>query len=280
MNKPKTNDSINTFFNYWDANLYDSKHSFVSNFGTDLVELLSPQRGEHILDLGCGTGYLTEKIANSGPKVIGIDSASTMIEQARNNYPNLKFEVADGANLPFIEQFDAVFSNAVLHWIKPPEKVVRSVWRALKPGGKFVAEFGGKGNISTVISAIRNVMQAAGYPATELNPWYFPSIGEYGTLLEQQGLQLTYACLFNRPTPLEGREEGIENWLEMFANSFFQVVPHQQKLEILAEIANQLRPTLYRNGTWVVDYQRIRVLAIKNQETAIANISSNRSPIS
>lgn len=188
-----------------------------------------------------------------------------MIQQARSGYPDLKFEVADGANLPFTKQFDAVFSNAVLHWIKPPERVISSILHALKPGGRFIAEFGGKGNVDKVISAVYKVMQAAGYPVIELNPWYFPSIGEYGTLLEQQGLQLTYASLFNRPTPLEDGEQGIHNWLEMFANSFFQVVTHQQKVEIIAEITNQLRSTLYRNGIWIVDYRRIRVVATKDE---------------
>ena len=178
--------------NQWDAELYDDKHSFVSQLGADVVELLSPQSGEHILDLGCGTGPLTSKIATSGAEVLGIDSASTMIEQARENYPHLQFEVADGANLSFTEQFDAVFSNAALHWIKQPEEAVASVWRSLKPGGRFVAEFGGKGNVKLIIAAIDNVIRAADPAVNALNPWYFPSIGEYGTLLEQQGLQLTF----------------------------------------------------------------------------------------
>ncbi len=194
--------------NQWNADLYDSKHSFVSRLGTDLVELLSPQSGEYVLDLGCGTGHLTHKIANSGAEVVGIDSASTMIDQARNHYPTLTFDVVDAKNLQFTEQFDAVFSNAVLHWIKEPEKVVSGVWQALKPRGRFVVEFGGKGNVKAITTAIYIAIRTAGYSVDEsLNPWYFPSIGEYGTLLEQQGLELTFATLFDRPTPLDDGEK-------------------------------------------------------------------------
>lgn len=265
MDSQRTNDSQTIFENQWDAELYDSKHSFVSQFGTGLVELLAPRSGECILDLGCGTGHLTHKIATSGAEVLGIDSASTMIEQARKNYPNLNFEVADGTNLHFTEQFDAVFSNAVLHWIKEPEKVVAGVWRSLKPGGRFVAEFGGKGNVKAIVTAIYNAIRAAGYPVDEaVNPWYFPSIGEYGTLLEQQGLQLTFATLFERLTPLDDGEKGMQNWIKMFANSFLTVFPAEQQISILADIEKQLRRRLYQNSTWFADYRRIRVIAVKD----------------
>ena len=260
----ETTSALTTFQNQWDAQLYDSKHSFVSKLGTDLVELLFPQPGESILDLGCGTGHLTEKIANFGATVVGIDSASTMIEQARTHYPHLRFEVADATNLQFTEQFDAVFSNAVLHWIKESEKVVASICRALKPGGRFVAEFGGKGNVKMIVTAIHNAIQAAGYPVNEaVNPWYFPSIGEYGALLEQKGLQLTFATLFERPTPLDDGEKGMQNWIRMFANNFFQPLPADKQIDILADIENQLRPQLYQDGTWFADYKRIRVMAVK-----------------
>lgn len=114
--------------NHWNAELYDSKHSFVPQLATDLVDILSPQNKECILDLGCGTGYLTNKIANAGAEIIGIDSSPHMIEQASKNYPQLQFKIADARSLHFTEQFDAVLSNAVLHWIKEPEKVVAGIW--------------------------------------------------------------------------------------------------------------------------------------------------------
>lgn len=264
MHSQKTSDSRTPSKNQWDAELYDSKHSFVSQLGADLVELLAPRSEERILDLGCGTGHLTHKIATSGAEVLGIDSAPTMIEQARKNYPHLHFEVADGTNLHFPAQFDAVFSNAVLHWIKEPEKVVAGVWRALKPGGRFVAEFGGKGNVQSLVTAIYNAVEVAGYPVDgSPHPWYFPSIGEYGTLLERQGFQLTFANLFERSTPLADGDKGLQNWISMFANSFFQAIPADQQLRILADIEKRLHPKLYQDGTWFADYRRIRVIAFK-----------------
>ncbi|MBD1929769.1 methyltransferase domain-containing protein [Trichocoleus sp. FACHB-90] len=258
-------DSQTTFQNQWNAELYDRKHSFVSQLGSDVVEMLSPKHGESILDLGCGTGHLSEKITTFGAKVVGIDSAATMIEQARKNYPALQFEVIDATNLQFTEQFDAVFSNAALHWIKEPEKVVSGIYQALKPKGRFVAEFGGKGNVKAIVTALYNALQAAGYPVEEaLNPWYFPSIGEYGALLEKHSLELTFATLFDRPTPLDDGEQGVQNWIKMFANNILTAFPAEQQMSIIADIEKQLRPTLYKNGTWFADYRRIRVIAIKN----------------
>lgn len=264
MDSNSISNSPTTAQNQWDAELYDNQHSFVSNFGTNVVELLSPQPDEYILDLGCGTGHLTEKIANCGAQVLGIDSAESMIIQACSHYPHLKFELADATNLQFTEDFDAVFSNAVLHWVKQPQKVIAGVYRALKPGGRFVAEFGGKGNVQKIIAAIYTVMDAAGYPLEEsANPWYFPSIGEYGTLLEKQGFELTFASLFERPTVLDDPEKGMQNWIKMFGNNFLAVLPDDKQGEILADIEKQLRPDLYQNGTWFADYKRIRVIAKK-----------------
>ncbi|MBW4627020.1 MAG: class I SAM-dependent methyltransferase [Brasilonema octagenarum HA4186-MV1] len=252
------------FKNQWNAELYDSKHSFISELVANLVELLSPKPGECILDLACGTGHLTQKIASQGAEVMGIDSAPTMIEQARKNYPQLDFDVVDAINLPYIEKFDSIFSNAALHWIKEAEEVVVGINRALKPGGRFVAEFGGKGNVNTIVSAIYNALQKAGYSTdTALNPWYFPSIGEYGSLLEKHGFELTYATLFERLTPLEDGEQGLQNWLKMFANSFFNGLSTDAHINTIIDIENQLRPSFYKNNTWSADYKRIRVIAVK-----------------
>lgn len=249
--------------NQWDAILYDRNHSFVSELATDLVELLAPQSGDRILDLGCGTGYLADKIASKGAEVVGIDYATTMIEQARSKYPNLHFEVVDARDLRYKEEFDAVFSNAALHWITEPEKVISGIYQALKPGGRFVAEFGGKGNVKAIVAALSNAIENAGYAVNLLNPWYFPSIGEYGTLLETHDLQLTYATLFSRSTRLEDGEQGIQNWLRMFANSVLNTFSTEQQASIISDIENCLRSTLYRNGTWIADYRRIRIVAIK-----------------
>lgn len=234
MENNTTNNFPNIFFNEWNAELYESKHSFVSNLAIDLLELLSPQIGEKILDLGCGTGHLTYKITTKGAKVLGIDNAPTMIEKANSCYPDIKFLVGDGGNIDLKETFDAVFSNAALHWIKEQKKVICNIWRVLKPGGRFVSEFGGKGNVQTIIRSIYEALDAAGYSSNkQLNPWYFPSIGEYATLLESEGFVLTFASLLERPTKLEDGEYGLRNWLKMFATCFFEGIPEKSKVLLL-----------------------------------------------
>jgi trans-aconitate 2-methyltransferase len=223
--------SLGLATNQWDARLYDDKHAFVWKQGAALLELLAPQAGERILDLGCGTGHLTAQIAAAGAEVIGIDSASAMIDQARRTYPHLRFEVADARDFTLTGSFDAVFSNAVLHWIKEPAQVIEGIRRALKPGGRFVAEFGGRGNVQAIVAALDQATQATGSGRLE-HPWYFPSIAEYATLLERGGLEVTYAVLFDRPTPLEG-EAGMRHWIEMFANDLLTRVAADQREEFL-----------------------------------------------
>jgi trans-aconitate methyltransferase len=241
----------------WDANLYENKHSFVWQYGESLIELLSPQKGEYILDLGCGTGQLTQQIAATNAEVIGLDYASSMIEQAQKNYPDLKFTVADARNFEFSQPFDAIFSNAALHWIKEPAAVIKCIWQALKPGGRFVAEFGGKGNVQAIVEALESTIQIIH------NPWYFPSIAEYTSLLEEQGFCVTYATLFERPTPLEG-EAGMANWIQMFGSHLRSEVPPEQQVEVVRDLEHHLRSNLYRDGVWFADYKRIRVVAIKS----------------
>lgn len=223
----------------WEPALYDAVHSYVSDYGKSLVDLLAPKAGERILDIGCGTGTLTHEIAQSGATVVGIDSSPEMIGQARQNYPKLEFRLADARSFRSPERFDAVFSNAVLHWIQPPQEAVATVRETLKPGGRFIAEFGGKGNISSIIAA-------AGF-----NPWYFPSIGEYAVLLEQNGLTVTSAVWFDRPTALEG-DAGLREWLGMFFKPPLAVTE-------VARIENELKPKLYRDGVWYIDYKRLRI---------------------
>jgi trans-aconitate methyltransferase len=249
--------------NPWNADLYDGRHSFVWKRGGEVAELLAPKPGERILDLGCGTGHLTAQIAERGAKVVGIDNAASMIAQARTTYPNLRFELLDAAEMPFHDEFDAVFSNAVLHWIKRQADVAAGIARALKPGGRFVAEFGGRGNIRHIYDALCAALAAAGIAEPQrLSPWYYPSIGEYAALLEQLGLETSYAVLFDRPTPLEG-ERGLRNWLDMFASPWLSAVPAGQRGAVVDHVERLLRPSLYRDGTWTADYRRLRIVAIK-----------------
>jgi trans-aconitate 2-methyltransferase len=248
----------------WDASLYDDKHSFVWKYGEEVIDLLAPQDGERILDLGCGTGHLTSKIAASGAAVVGIDISSDMIGQARTLYPHLRFELADALSFHFDDPFDGIFSNAVLHWVEEQDRVSDCIRRALKPGGRFVAEFGGKRNTQAIKDALYHAVAAAGFSVTqEVKFRFFPSIGEYATLLEAHGLTVTYARYFERPTPLEGGENGMRNWLEMFANNVLDSVPEEKRGEVIGLAENRLRPELYRDGRWFADYRRIRVVATK-----------------
>lgn len=251
--------------NYWNSALYEQNHAFVWQYGESLLELLAPKAGEQILDLGCGTGQLTEKIAQSGAFVQGIDSSFSMISTAKVNYPHIKFSAADASNFQVEEPLDAVFSNAVLHWIKQPDAVIDCVEKALKPGGRFVAEFGGKGNVGAIVRALLSVLSEIGCEEPEaLNPWYFPSIGEYAGLLEKQGFDVGYAVLFDRPTPLEGGSAGMVNWIEMFAGGFLSGLSDNVRSQVINSVEQRLRSAQYRDGNWIADYRRIRVVAVKN----------------
>jgi trans-aconitate methyltransferase len=227
----------------WDATAYDSRHRYVFELAGGVVDDLDPQPGETILDLGCGTGHLSQEIARRGATVVGIDQSPDMIEKARASYPGREFIVADALSFQPGRQFDAVFSNAVLHWIQQPERLVKKIRAALKPGGRFVAEFGGKGNTASVIAV------------TGRNPWYFPSLSEYASILERNGFEVVRAMLFDRPTPLEG-DSGLRDWLQMYYRP-----PLAE--ETIAAAEAQLRPQLFRNGAWLLDYRRLRIAALR-----------------
>ena len=248
----------------WNAGLYDDKHSFVWKMAAGLLELLEAKPGERILDLGCGTGHLTAQIAATGAKVVGIDRSPEMIQQAREKHPALQFEVMAAQEMAFRKPFDAVFSNATLHWIKKPERVITGIAKALRPSGRFVAEFGGKGNVGELLSAIRRVWQRFGLPGPAPNPWYYPSIAEYSGLLEQHGMEVAYASLFDRPTPLEDGERGLRNWLEMFGATIQEEFAPELRQLVPAALEEEARAALLRDGHWVMDYRRLRVVARKS----------------
>jgi trans-aconitate 2-methyltransferase len=250
----------------WDAGLYDQRHSFVYERGADLLGLLAARPGERILDLGCGTGHLAAQIAAAGAQVCGIDASAEMIAQARQNHPKLVFETGDATQFRVEEPFDAVFSNAVLHWVKPPQDAVRSIAAALKPGGRFVAEFGGQGNVARIVAAVNAAVSAAlGRDIGDTNPWYFPSIGEYATLLERHGFEVRYAVLFDRPTPLDDGEHGLANWLRMFASPCFGAIGETDRPRVLQEAVELARPALWKDGGWTADYRRLRIVAEKRE---------------
>jgi trans-aconitate methyltransferase len=246
----------------WDAELYEARHSFVWQLAGGVLELLAPKPGERILDVGCGPGQLTHKISEAGATVVGVDAAPEMIGQARQNFPALTFTLQDVTKLTFREEFEAVFSNATLHWIPDAHSAARSIAAALKPGGRFVAEFGGSRNVFVIESTVRRVIARYVLKVPD-SPLYFPTIGQYSAVLETEGFEVKFGQLFDRPTPLEG-ESGMESWLRQFKWFYFEAVEPGQRTKALREIIEELRPVLYRDRTWYADYRRLRVLAVKN----------------
>ena len=244
----------------WNPSLYDQKHSYVYSFGEDLLGLLEPKPGERILDVGCGNGHLTHRIAESGAHVIGIDYSDQMIEAAHKAYPNLDFKQADATNFTFPFLFDSVFSNAALHWILDAENAVICISRSLRLGGKFVAEFGGKGNVDRVVNAVEKVLLQLGQKRPG-SVWYFPSVGEYAVLLEKHRLLVRSAWLFDRPTKMDGGELGLQSWLEMFGGRFLNHLSAETKQRVIRLAEDELRPHLFRDGTWTIDYRRLRIVA-------------------
>ncbi len=247
----------------WDTGLYTEKHSYVYKFGEDVLNLLEPAQGEKILDLGCGTGHLTAMIAQSDADVTGIDSSPAMIQTAQKTYPYIKFFVADAADLNLSVEYDAVFSNAVLHWVLDKEKAVNSIARSLKPGGRFVAEFGGKGNIGRVYEATKKILTQNGFRSNaEKEIWYYPSVGEYCSLLEAAGFRVLYAAHFDRDTFLNDGDS-IADWLDMFGKTLFEGVSADVKTELIKLIEDELKATNYKEGRWFIDYKRLRIKAVK-----------------
>lgn len=248
----------------WNTALYDGKNAFVWKHGRGVVELLAPKSGERILDLGCGTGHLTNEISSAGAEVIGLDKSQSMIEEARRLYPGLRFEIADATDFHFDRPFDAVFSNAAIHWMKNQPAVARSIWEALKPGGRFVAEFGGKGNIRAIRTALTDAVEAAG-ETVNAEPFarYYPAIGEYATLLEAQGFRVTFASHFDRPTKLDEGEKGLRNWLFTFADNVIESLPESKREQVIAQVERKLKPSLFQEGSWFADYRRIRIAAYR-----------------
>lgn len=248
----------------WNANLYDNKHNYVFKYGEDVVRLLAPQNGERILDLGCGTGYLTHLIAKTGPRITGIDNSPAMIERAQAMYPDLDFRLMSATDLHFDTPFDAVFSNATLHWVLDKECAVEQVAQVLKPGGRFVLEMGAKGNVEEIVVATRKVLTRHGYYGNAaIQLWYFPSLSEYTTLLEKKGFRVRFAAHFDRLTELKDTENGIREFVRMFGNAFFNDIPEREIDKVLTEIQDLVRPTNYRNGSWYGNYKRLRIAATK-----------------
>ncbi len=243
----------------WKAERYARHAGFVPVLGEALIELLKPQAGERVLDVGCGDGVLSQKILATGAEVVGVDSATDMIEAARGR--GIDARLADTSDLTFEAEFDAAFSNAALHWMKrDPDAVLQGVRRALRPGGRFAAEMGGHGNIAAIAVALRAVLKSRGIEDLEaINPWYFPAPAEYQAKLESAGFRLESIELFPRPTLIPTDMRG---WLGTFAIPFFQALPQAERASALDEVLALLHPALCdAEGRWTIDFVRLRFLA-------------------
>ncbi|MFT6270016.1 MAG: trans-aconitate methyltransferase [Alphaproteobacteria bacterium] len=241
----------------WDPIQYNKVADFVAKLGEPLLELLAPKPTDVILDLGCGDGNLTQKIKPLCKEVMGVDASAEMVSSAVQK--GLDAYVKDAQELDFHESFDSVFSNAALHWMTTPEKVVKGVFQALKPKGIFVAEFGGYGNAGKVVDALSKRLTQE--DIEHENPWYFPTAETYAALLIKQGFAVEYIELFDRFTPLP---EHLSDWIEAFGQVFFKHASEAQKRHIINDVTAALKPTLFVNGQWHVDYVRLRLKASKS----------------
>lgn len=243
----------------WRPESYDDSAGFVPVLGKPVIELLKPIGGERILDLGCGNGILTKELMELGCEVVGVDFSPEMVEAARAR--GVDARLADGEKLNFHEEFDAVMSNAALHWMTDQYAVARGVWDALKPGGRFAAECGGEGCVRIIREGIKIALIKRNIDYRARNPWRYPKLGEYTAILENQGFKVRYIARLDRPTPLPN---GLKGWLEVFSESHTRGFSELEKERFYAEVADYCRPMLYSENTgWTADYVRLRFLAEK-----------------
>ncbi len=243
----------------WDPSRYAANARFVAELGAPVLELLAPVPGERILDVGCGDGPLTQKLADLGCLVVGIDASAAQVEAARRL--GLDARVGDAQRLSFDGEFDAVFSNATLHWMRDPDAAIDGAWRALKPGGRFVGECGGENCVAKVRGGLERALARRGIRMEDHNPWYFASASEYSDRLRARGFRVESCEVFPRPTPLP---KDIRAWLETFAENFLRPIETAGRSAFLDEVQEDLRAALQGpDGKWTADYTRLRFKAVK-----------------
>lgn len=246
----------------WNAGGYTENFAFVHQYGLGVLDMLPDGHGEFAVDLGCGNGALTAELVKKGYRVLGIDASSDMLGVARHKHPEIKFVQADGLTFNLEEKADVIFSNSVIHWIDrdKQEQLAENIAAQMKDGGLLVCEFGGKGCAELVHSTLEKRFEARGlhYPRT----FYFPTIGEYAPVLEKAGFRVVTALFFDRPT-VQKTKNGLIDWINMFVTKPFEGMDESLKGEILAETEELLRPVLFKDGKWIIDYVRIRVKAAK-----------------
>src|ERR1700739_44764 len=243
----------------WDPRAYERDGAFVHGLAGGGLEWLNAQKGEFILDLGCGDGQLTQRLAATGAHVLGVDGSAEMIAAARER--GIEAELANAESLPFHDgTFDAVFSNAALHWVRGQDAVLAQVYRVLKPGGRFVAEMGGHGNIAAIRVALMAALERHGFGDREDGVNYYPTAESYTSRLNQHGFRVEQMALIPRPTKLE--ESGMEGWLRTFRRGVLDGLPQDVRETVVKETTGLLAPALRDGaGTWIADYVRLRFVA-------------------
>lgn len=247
----------------WNPEDYRSSAKFITEFGRPVIKMLDPKPGENILDLGCGTGILAKELIGMGCKVTGVDSSPEMVAAAKAL--GIDAQLVDAEHLHLDEKFDGVISNASLHWMPDQYAVIRGVWRALKPGGRFAAECGGEGCVRIIREGMKISLIKRGIDYRARNPWKFPELGAYSKILENQGFKVNYIARIDRPTQLD--DTGLRGWLEVFSNSHTEGFTPEQKEAFFTEVENYCRPLLFTEGSgWKADYVRLRFLAVKPED--------------
>jgi trans-aconitate methyltransferase len=246
----------------WNADDYASHFSFVAKYGSSLIEMIEIKKGMTCLDLGCGNGSLTAKLKASGLEVTGMDDSIDQLRKAKLEYPGINFIRGNACDFTLKQPVDVVFSNAVFHWIDKDKQgdMLRCVYRALKAGGQFVFECGGKGNNALIHGSLQRAF--ARRSLKYKFPFYFPSIGEYTSLMESAGFEVRTALLFDRKTKLMG-PNGLYDWIRMFVKKPFEGTSELQTKQIIDEAVEELRPRLFQDGIWYADYVRLRCKALK-----------------
>jgi trans-aconitate methyltransferase len=243
----------------WDAGQYQVNGRFVAHLATDALALLAVRPGERVLDIGCGDGYLTDCLRRAGADLVGFDYSPEMVAAARAR--GLDVRLGNAERLYFHREFDAVFSNAALEWMRLADRVAQGAFEALKPGGRFVGEFAGARNIAAVREAVNQALIRRSINPEDVDPWYLPTAGDYQHVLENAGFELSYISWYVRPLVID---YSLGEWLETFASPYLTVLPPDTRPAFLEEVTEELAATLQRpDGRWTLDCTLLRFRAVK-----------------